>query len=276
MVSPRSDPPLAPAPHRSFRALKATRRRRSRARSELAPVRWTPRPSHQDRGAPCSESPTPTSSSARPVRLVTELGHSRKRVARDLGVSAGALRDWIHRYAPAEAAASDALPEAEQSRQLRRELHRLQVERDILGVRSQGVVGRISEEALGRPLPLRADELVRRQTPQRLQPLRVVVRKVEARQVPAQLGMAPVVVPLHRRLLPPHRGGPPRWGGVRFIRSTCPFVHGGAAASAGARSRTGRRSGRRGAARSTGPALGWRTGCRCRSARCGSATAPSS
>jgi transposase-like protein len=31
------------------------------------------------------------------VRLVTEDGLSRKQVARDLGVSLGALRDWIHR-----------------------------------------------------------------------------------------------------------------------------------------------------------------------------------
>jgi transposase len=66
------------------------------------------------------------------VRLVTEEGHPRKQVARDLGVSVGALRDWIHRYAPGEAAVSDALPEAEQIRQLKRELHRLQQERDIL------------------------------------------------------------------------------------------------------------------------------------------------
>ena len=66
------------------------------------------------------------------VRLVTELGHSRKQVARDLGVSAGTLRDWIHRYAPGEAAVSASLPEAEQIRQLKRELHRLQQERDIL------------------------------------------------------------------------------------------------------------------------------------------------
>lgn len=53
-------------------------------------------------------------------------------VARDLGVSAGSLRDWIHRYAPGEAVVSDKLPEAEQIRQLKRELHRLQQERDIL------------------------------------------------------------------------------------------------------------------------------------------------
>jgi len=66
------------------------------------------------------------------VRLVVELGHPRKQVARDLGVSVGTLRDWIHHYTDGKAIVSDALPEAEQLRQLRRELHRVQMERDIL------------------------------------------------------------------------------------------------------------------------------------------------
>ena len=66
------------------------------------------------------------------VRLVTEEGLPRKRVARDLGISTGSLRDWIHRYAPGEAVVSDQLPEAEQIRQLKRELDRLRQERDIL------------------------------------------------------------------------------------------------------------------------------------------------
>ncbi len=66
------------------------------------------------------------------VRLVTDEGHARKQVARDLGVSAGTLRDWIHRYAPGDAVVSEALPEAEQLRQLRRENERLRMERDIL------------------------------------------------------------------------------------------------------------------------------------------------
>lgn len=34
------------------------------------------------------------------VRLVTVEGLSRKRVARDLGISLGTLRDWIHKLAP--------------------------------------------------------------------------------------------------------------------------------------------------------------------------------
>lgn len=66
------------------------------------------------------------------VRLVTEAGHSRKQVARDLGVSLSSLRDWIARYGPPEPTVSEALPEAEQIRQLRRALERAEMERDIL------------------------------------------------------------------------------------------------------------------------------------------------
>ena len=66
------------------------------------------------------------------VRLVTDEGHSRKRVARDLGISTGALRDWIYRLAPDGPVVSDKLPEAEQLRQLKREVERLRMERDIL------------------------------------------------------------------------------------------------------------------------------------------------
>ncbi|MEM6785506.1 MAG: transposase [Bacteroidota bacterium] len=66
------------------------------------------------------------------VRLVIEEGHSRKQVARDLGVSLTSLRDWVHRYGPAQPTVSEELPEAEQLRQLRRELDRVRQERDIL------------------------------------------------------------------------------------------------------------------------------------------------
>ncbi len=66
------------------------------------------------------------------VRLVTAEGRSRKQVARDLGVSVGSLRDWIHRLAPEGPVVSDKLPEAEQLRQLKRELERVRLERDIL------------------------------------------------------------------------------------------------------------------------------------------------
>ena len=66
------------------------------------------------------------------VRLFTVEGLSRKRVARDLGISLGTLRDWIHKLAPDGPVVSDKLPEAEQLRQLKRENERLRMERDIL------------------------------------------------------------------------------------------------------------------------------------------------
>jgi transposase len=66
------------------------------------------------------------------VRLVTEQGLPRKRVARDLGVSVGTLRNWLHQFVPEGPVVPDTLPEAEQVRQLRRELERVRMERDIL------------------------------------------------------------------------------------------------------------------------------------------------
>lgn len=66
------------------------------------------------------------------VRLVVIEGHARKRVARDLGISPGSLRDWIHKLAPGGPAVADELSEAEQLRQLKRENERLRMERDIL------------------------------------------------------------------------------------------------------------------------------------------------
>lgn len=66
------------------------------------------------------------------VRLVITEGHSRKQVARDLGVSLDTLRTWIHKLAPDGPHVSEALPEAEQLRQLKREVERLRMERDIL------------------------------------------------------------------------------------------------------------------------------------------------
>ncbi len=66
------------------------------------------------------------------VRLLTHDGLPLKQVARDLGVSVGALRDWRYRLAPDGPTVSDKLPEAEQLRQLQRENERLRMERDIL------------------------------------------------------------------------------------------------------------------------------------------------
>lgn len=66
------------------------------------------------------------------VRLVTAEHVPRKRVARDLGISVGTLRNWIHALAPDQPVVSETLPEAEQLRQLKREIERLRLERDIL------------------------------------------------------------------------------------------------------------------------------------------------
>ena len=74
------------------------------------------------------------------VRRVVIDGHSRKQVARDLDVSLGSRRDWIHRLAPDGPVVSDKLPEAEQ---LKRENERLRMERDIRrgGIARQKAVG---------------------------------------------------------------------------------------------------------------------------------------
>ena len=66
------------------------------------------------------------------VRLLTDERVPLRHVARDLGVSVGALRDWRYRLASDGPAVSDKLPEAEQLRRLRRENERLRQERDIL------------------------------------------------------------------------------------------------------------------------------------------------
>ena len=81
------------------------------------------------------------------VRRVVIDGHSRKQVARDLDVSLGSLRDWIHRLAPDGPVVSDKLPEAEQLRQLKRENERLRMERDIRrgGIARQKAVGIFSQ-----------------------------------------------------------------------------------------------------------------------------------
>ncbi len=66
------------------------------------------------------------------VRLVTDEGVSRKQAARDLGVSVGTLRDWIHQLAPGKTIVSDALTDAEQLRQYKREIERVTMERELL------------------------------------------------------------------------------------------------------------------------------------------------
>lgn len=66
------------------------------------------------------------------VRLVVEQGLPRKRVARDLGVSVGTLREWILQLVPPSERIPEGLPPEEHIRQLERELERTRMERDIL------------------------------------------------------------------------------------------------------------------------------------------------
>ena len=66
------------------------------------------------------------------VQLVTEQGLSRKRVAHTLGVSVGALRNWLALLTDGPVLPPASLPADEQIRQLRRELERVRMERDIL------------------------------------------------------------------------------------------------------------------------------------------------
>ena len=66
------------------------------------------------------------------VRLVIDDGRARKQVARELGISVSSLRNWIHTFAPDGPHVSDTLAHEEQIRQLRRELERVRLERDIL------------------------------------------------------------------------------------------------------------------------------------------------
>ena len=70
------------------------------------------------------------------VRLVRERGVSMAQAARDLGVHVNVLRSWVreHRADPAEAFPGHGQqgPEKAEITQLRREVARLKMERDIL------------------------------------------------------------------------------------------------------------------------------------------------
>ena len=64
------------------------------------------------------------------VKLVTERGLSRARVARDLGIGTQTLRNWLRALAPATAPPPGT--DAQQLAALRRENELLREERDIL------------------------------------------------------------------------------------------------------------------------------------------------
>jgi len=75
------------------------------------------------------------------VRLVTERGLSRARVARDLGIGAQTLRNWLSTLAGAHAAPSGGT-DAQQLAALRRENELLREERDILK-KALGIFSRV-------------------------------------------------------------------------------------------------------------------------------------
>jgi transposase len=74
------------------------------------------------------------------VKLVTERGLSRARVARDLGIGTQTLRNWLRALAPA--ATPPPGTEAQQLAALRRENELLREERDILK-KAVGIFSRV-------------------------------------------------------------------------------------------------------------------------------------
>lgn len=66
------------------------------------------------------------------VRRVTDDGIPRKRVAHDLGISVGSLRNWMFEFAPAGPHVPDNLSLAEKVRLQEREILRLRQEAEIL------------------------------------------------------------------------------------------------------------------------------------------------
>jgi len=75
------------------------------------------------------------------VKLVTERGLGRARVARDLGIGTQTLRNWLRALA-ADAAAPAHATDAQQLAALRRENELLREERDILK-KALGIFSRV-------------------------------------------------------------------------------------------------------------------------------------
>ena len=75
------------------------------------------------------------------VKLVTERGLSRARVARDLGIGTQTLRNWLRAFAGDHAAPSGGT-DAQQLAALRRENELLREERDILK-KALGIFSRV-------------------------------------------------------------------------------------------------------------------------------------
>lgn len=75
------------------------------------------------------------------VKLVTERGLSRARVAKDLGIGTQTLRNWLRAFAGDKAAPSGGT-DAQQLAALRRENELLREERDILK-KALGIFSRV-------------------------------------------------------------------------------------------------------------------------------------
>lgn len=75
------------------------------------------------------------------VKLVTERGLTRARVARDLGIGTQTRRNWLRAFAGDKAAASGGT-DAQQLAALRRENELLREERDILK-KALGIFSRV-------------------------------------------------------------------------------------------------------------------------------------
>ena len=75
------------------------------------------------------------------VKLVTERGLSRARVARDLGIGTQTLRNWLRTFTDTDAAPTGAT-DAQQLAALRRENELLREERDILK-KALGIFSRV-------------------------------------------------------------------------------------------------------------------------------------
>lgn len=75
------------------------------------------------------------------VRLVTERGLSRARVARDLGIGTQTLRNWLRTFAAAHVASAPGT-DAQRLAALRRENELLREERDILK-KALGIFSRV-------------------------------------------------------------------------------------------------------------------------------------
>ena len=75
------------------------------------------------------------------VRLVTERGLSRARVARDLGIGTQTLRNWLRAFADTGTTPA-GVTEAQQLAALRRENELLREERDILK-KAPGIFSRV-------------------------------------------------------------------------------------------------------------------------------------